>query len=116
MDFSCRPCKTKSFSFPFPSASAPLSMSAVKLNSLQDLKGLNEAVVSHREGLAPELRLVIDHTITTPYGTGSPIRNYPELDAVITAGTKAKAGNVQDIRGDVASNRIGRFYTTQETS
>ena len=37
--------------------------------------------------------------------------NYPGIDAVLTAGTKAMGGHDQDIWGYVASNRIGLINT-----
>ena len=76
-----------------------------------DLEGLSNTVVALRESYAPGLRLVIDHTISTPYGSNSPMLNYPGIDAVLTAGTKAMGGHDQDIWGYVASNRIGLINT-----
>ena len=76
-----------------------------------DLKGLSDTVVALRKNQAPGLRLVIDHTISTPYGSKSPMLDYPGIDAVLTAGTKAMGGHDQDIWGYVASNRIGLINT-----
>lgn len=72
-----------------------------------DLQKLSDEVVSLRDSLSPGLRFVIDHTIASPYGPKVPFLSYPGIDAVLTAGTKAMAGNDQDIWGYVASNRIG---------
>lgn len=72
-----------------------------------DLEGLSNKIVSLRDSRATGLRFVIDHTIASPYGSKKPFLSYPGIDAVLTAGTKAMAGNDQDIWGYVASNRIG---------
>ena len=72
-----------------------------------DLQELSETIVSLRDSVAPGLRFVIDHTIASPYGAKKALLDHDGIDAVLAAGTKAMAGNDQDIWGYVASNRLG---------
>ena len=72
-----------------------------------NLEELSKTIVSLRDNVAPGLRFVIDHTIASPYGSKNPLLSYEGIDAVLAAGTKAMAGNDQDIWGYVASNRLG---------
>ena len=73
------------------------------MNAL-DLKSISDAIVELRK-TAPEIRLVIDNTIATPWGVRDPLLSYPGIDAVVSAGTKAMGGQDRDMWGYIASNR-----------
>jgi cystathionine beta-lyase/cystathionine gamma-synthase len=70
-----------------------------------DLNALSDAVVELRES-SRGLRFVVDNTIVTPWGVQKPLLDYPGIDAVVSAGTKAMGGQDRDMWGYIASNRI----------
>jgi cystathionine beta-lyase/cystathionine gamma-synthase len=52
------------------------------------------------------LRVVVDDTIATPWGLRRPLLSHSGIDLVLASGTKALAGQDQDLWGYLASNRI----------
>ena len=71
-----------------------------------DINGLATEAERLKQTSSPNLRLVIDNTIVTPWGVTSPILNHRGVDAVVAAGTKAMSGEDRDMWGYIASNRI----------
>lgn len=71
-----------------------------------DPPALGQAVVQLRRERASDLRLVIDHTIATPWGLKQPLLATEGIDAVVSAGTKALGGQDQDLWGYVASTSV----------
>jgi cystathionine beta-lyase/cystathionine gamma-synthase len=59
-----------------------------------------------RRERAPDLRLVLDNTIASPWGLRRPLLDFPGIDAIAASGTKALAGQDRDLCGYIASNRI----------
>lgn len=59
-----------------------------------------------RNNGARSLRLVIDDTIASPWGSKAPLLTHDGVDIVVASGTKALAGQDRDLWGYVASNRI----------
>ncbi len=70
-----------------------------------DPEALGAAAQRWRLAGASGLRLVIDHTIATPWGLKRPLLDVPGIDFVVTAGTKALGGQDRDLWGYIASNR-----------
>ncbi len=70
-------------------------------------KAIGEAVWGLQTSRAPDLRLVIDHTIVTPWGLKAPLLTLPGVDAVLLSGTKALSGHDQHMWGYIASKRPG---------
>jgi cystathionine beta-lyase len=67
---------------------------------------IGRIVVEARKRLCPQLRLIIDDTIATPWGLKRPLLEHEGIDIVVASGTKALAGQDRDLWGYVASNRI----------
>lgn len=72
-----------------------------------DPDAVSDAVVALRASTAPDLMVVIDDTIATPWGPSVPFTNREGIDVVVGAGTKAVAGQDQDLMGYIVSNHIG---------
>lgn len=70
-------------------------------------QALSQAIEELRRDRAGPLRLVIDHTIATPWAMKRPLLSYPGIDAVVLSGTKALSGHDRDMFGYVASSRVG---------
>ena len=70
-----------------------------------DPERLGELVAELRKKRAPELRLIVDNTIASPWGPARPLLNWPGVDFVVAAGTKSLAGQDRDMWGYIASNR-----------
>jgi len=70
----------------------------------QDLARLVASVAAAR-GRAPDLRLVIDSTIATPWAFARPLLDQG-IDVVIGSGTKALGGADRDLWGYLATNDI----------
>lgn len=70
----------------------------------QDLDMLREVVTAARQR-APELRLVIDSTIATPWAFRLPLLKQG-VDVVIGSGTKALGGTDRDLWGYVATDNV----------
>jgi cystathionine beta-lyase/cystathionine gamma-synthase len=68
----------------------------------QDLDALRAAAARGRE-IAPELRLVIDSTIATPWAFRQPLLSQG-VDVVLGSGTKALGGTDRDLWGYIATN------------
>ncbi len=68
----------------------------------QDLVGLRAIVAKARER-APDLKLVIDSTIATPWAFTAPLLARG-IDVVVASGTKALGGHDRDLWGYVATN------------
>jgi cystathionine beta-lyase/cystathionine gamma-synthase len=68
----------------------------------QDLQMLR-AVVDEARRRAPEIRLVIDSTIATPWAFPTPLLDQG-VDVVIASGTKALGGTDRDLWGYLATN------------
>jgi cystathionine beta-lyase/cystathionine gamma-synthase len=68
----------------------------------QDLGALSD-VVTHARAIAPEIMLVIDSTIATPWAFKKPLLEQG-VDVVVGAGTKALGGHDTDLWGYVATN------------
>ncbi|MEE2961082.1 MAG: PLP-dependent transferase [Myxococcota bacterium] len=64
------------------------------------------SVEALRAGGCPRLKLVVDHTIATTWGTKQRLLNYPGIDFLVAAGTKAMGGEDRDLWGYIASNDI----------
>ena len=67
----------------------------------QDLDALRESVVAAR-ATAPEIRLVIDSTIATPWAFKQPLLDQG-VDVVVGSGTKSLGGHDTDLWGYVAT-------------
>ena len=67
----------------------------------QDLTALRAVVVAARAA-APELRLVVDSTIATPWAFARPLLDQG-VDVVLASGTKALGGTDRDLWGYVAT-------------
>jgi len=74
------------------------------LTRAQDLDALREVVTSARER-APDLRLVVDSTIATPWAFTLPLLKQG-VDVVIGSGTKALGGTDRDLWGYVATDHV----------
>lgn len=72
-----------------------------------DPDAVSDAVVALRAARAPELRLVVDDTIATPWGLRASLLSRPGIDAVVGAGTKALAGRDRDLCGYLVARDIG---------
>lgn len=72
---------------------------------VQDLDRLVALVREARDQLAPDLLLVIDDTVATPWGARRPLLS-TGVDLVLASGTKALSGQDTDLWGYVASNDI----------
>lgn len=68
----------------------------------QDLTTLREVVAQARER-APEMKLVIDSTIATPWAFKTPLLEQG-IDVVVASGTKALGGHDRDLWGYIATN------------
>ncbi len=68
----------------------------------QDLSTLRTIVTRARER-APELKLVIDSTIATPWAFTTPLLDQG-IDVVVASGTKALGGHDRDLWGYIATN------------
>lgn len=68
----------------------------------QDITGL-VAVVRAARAAAPELRLVIDSTIATPWAFATPLLTQG-VDVVLASGTKALSGTDRDLWGYIATS------------
>lgn len=68
----------------------------------QDLTALRDIVGRGRER-APELKLIIDSTIATPWAFTTPLLDRG-IDIVVASGTKALGGHDRDLWGYVATN------------
>ena len=71
-----------------------------------DVVGLAAGAERLRANGSPNLRLVIDNTIATPWAVATPLLAHKGVDAVVAAGTKALGGEDRDMWGYIASNRI----------
>jgi O-succinylhomoserine sulfhydrylase len=71
----------------------------------QDPEALG-ALVHAAKKRAPALRLVLDHTIATPWALAKPLTSYPGIDAVVASGTKALGGEDRDMWGYVATRDV----------
>lgn len=68
----------------------------------QDLTMLRDAIAKGRER-APELKLIIDSTIATPWAFATPLL-HQGIDIVVGSGTKALGGQDRDLWGYIATN------------
>lgn len=68
----------------------------------QDLAALR-SIVEHARDRAPELKLVIDSTIATPWAFKTPLLDQG-IDVVVASGTKALGGHDRDLWGYIATN------------
>ena len=69
----------------------------------QDLSALRDCA-EHGRAIAPELRLIVDSTIATPWAFRRPLL-VQGIDIVIASGTKALSGSDRDLWGYVATTR-----------
>ena len=68
----------------------------------QDLDALRE-VMTRARAIAPEIRLILDTTIASPWAFNTPpLRN--GVDIVVASGTKSLGGNDRDMWGYIATN------------
>lgn len=67
---------------------------------------LGSLAATARKEKAPALRLVIDHTIASPWGLKSPLLDQEGVDFVVASGTKALAGQDRDLWGYIASRHV----------
>lgn len=72
---------------------------------VQDVGALG-ALADAARAEAPDLRLVLDTTITTPWGFRQSVLSVPGVDFVVASGTKALSGQDTVMWGYVASNRV----------
>ncbi len=70
-----------------------------------DPERLGSLVAQRRQERSPGLRLVLDDTIASPWGSARPLLDWPGVDFVVASGTKSLAGQDRDLWGYVASNR-----------
>lgn len=68
----------------------------------QDIEAL-VAVVARARATAPDVRLVVDDTIATPWAFATPLLSQG-VDVVVASGTKALSGTDRDLWGYVATN------------
>ena len=68
----------------------------------QDLERLC-AIVGNARAVAPQLRLIVDSTIATPWAFTTPLL-HQGVDIVLASGTKALGGTDRDLWGYVATN------------
>jgi cystathionine beta-lyase/cystathionine gamma-synthase len=71
-----------------------------------DPERLGAFIESVRKTRAPRIRLVVDSTIASPWGTKKPLLDYPGIDFVVASGTKALGCADTHIWGYIASNRV----------
>ncbi|MCB9681250.1 MAG: PLP-dependent transferase [Alphaproteobacteria bacterium] len=71
-----------------------------------DPEAVSDAVESLRAERAPELTVVIDDTIATPWGLKQPLLSHAGLHVVVGAGTKALGGQDRDTLGYIVSQDI----------
>jgi cystathionine beta-lyase/cystathionine gamma-synthase len=69
----------------------------------QDLDALRDCAERGR-AIAPELRLIVDSTIATPWAFRRPLLDQG-IDLVLGSGTKALSGTDRDLWGYIATNR-----------
>lgn len=72
---------------------------------VQDIDALVALTRKARDTFAPELRLVVDDTVATPWGARRPLLT-SGVDVVLASGTKALGGQDTDLWGYLASNHI----------
>lgn len=71
----------------------------------RDLSQLRHAGTAGR-AIAADLRVVLDTTIATPWGTIEPVLSIPGIDVIAASGTKALGGQDTDLWGYVATNDV----------
>jgi len=71
-----------------------------------DPERLGKLVTGLRKTRAAGLRLVIDNTIASPWGTSRPLLDSEGVDFVVASGTKSLGGQDRDLWGYIASNRL----------
>ncbi len=72
-----------------------------------DPESVSAAAHALRAERAPDLRVVLDDTVATPWGPARSLLSYDGIDMVVSAGTKAVVGQDRDTLGYLVSNRIG---------
>ncbi len=77
------------------------------LTRAMDPDEVSDAMLALRAGPAPSARIVIDDTICTAWGPKVPFLSRPGLDVIAAAGTKAIAGQDQDLLGYVCTQDLG---------
>jgi len=60
-----------------------------------------------RREIAPDLRLILDTTIASPWGLKQPALSWPGVDVIASSGTKSAGGQDQDLWGYIATNDVG---------
>ena len=75
--------------------------------SALDPSQVSRTVENLRKERAPKLRMVVDNTVATPWGVKRPLLEYPGIDVIVAAGTKAMSGEDRDMWGYLASRRVG---------
>ena len=75
--------------------------------SALDPSKVSRTIEDLRKVRAPNLRMVVDNTVATPWGVKRPLLEYPGIDVIVAAGTKAMSGEDRDMWGYLASRRIG---------
>jgi cystathionine beta-lyase/cystathionine gamma-synthase len=70
----------------------------------QDITRLRSTIAGARRG-APDLRLIVDSTIATPWAFSRPLLDQG-VDVVIGSGTKALGGTDRDLWGYIATNDL----------
>lgn len=71
-----------------------------------DPEALGALALSARKRVAPQLRLVVDNTIASPWGPHAPLLSHPGVDFIVASGTKSLSGQDRDLCGYVASNLV----------
>lgn len=64
------------------------------------------ALDARRSGRAPDLRLVLDTTIASPWSLRQPALSHPGVDVVVASGTKSTGGQDRDLWGYIATQDI----------
>lgn len=67
---------------------------------------LGQFALQSRKRTSPQLRLIIDNTIATPWALTKPLLDYGGVDFVVASGTKALGGEDRDLWGYIASNHV----------
>ena len=72
----------------------------------QDPERLGALVQRARREVAPDLHLILDTTIASPWGLKQPALSWPGVDVIASSGTKSAGGQDLDLWGYIATNDV----------